>query len=119
MRLSIYSIYDKTAQAYIQPFYMHNNGLAIRAFQDNVNDNSGNNNINKHPNQFDLYKLGTYDDKTGVIESHSPEVIAHGPELLNPSEEHQFNLDLSTRLDKIEKLLSNLHLVKIKEELNQ
>ena len=66
MILNVYSIYDSAAKAYTQPFFMHNDGLAIRAFQDNVNSKEENN-ISKHPDQFTLYKIGSYNDETGQI----------------------------------------------------
>lgn len=84
MILNMYSIYDTAAKAYIQPFFMHNDGLAIRAFQDNVN--SPDSQINKHPKQFHLYKVGMWDDAEAKIESLEPTCIAYASELLNPSE---------------------------------
>ena len=55
MKLNVYTIYDDTAKAYMQPFFMHNHGLAVRAFTDQVNRNDENNPLNKHPEQFTLY----------------------------------------------------------------
>jgi hypothetical protein len=81
MKLNIYSIYDKAAEAFITPFFMQNDGLAIRAFQDNVNAEDENN-ISKHPEQFTLYKIGEYDDKAGVIAAQEqPSMLARGIEL--------------------------------------
>ena len=63
MKLNVYSIHDSAAKAFTQPFFMHNDGLAIRAFQGNVNSKEGNN-ISDHPDQFTLYKIGEFDDVT-------------------------------------------------------
>jgi hypothetical protein len=88
MKLNVYSIHDKAATAFTQPFFMHNDGLAIRAFQDNVNAKDENN-ISKHPEQFSLFKLGEYDDATGVITPlPSPDFISGGLELVNPTPEN-------------------------------
>lgn len=68
MKLNVYSIFDSAAKAYTQPFFMHNDGLAIRAFQDNVNSTEENN-ISKHPDQFTLFKIAEFDDAKGQITS--------------------------------------------------
>jgi hypothetical protein len=83
MKLNVYSIFDQAAEAFVTPFFMQNDGLAMRAFQDNVNANDENN-ISKHPEQFSLYKIGEYDDKVGVIDSYEqPKVVARAIELKN------------------------------------
>jgi hypothetical protein len=82
MKLNVYSIFDKAAEAFVTPFFMQNDGLAIRAFQDNVNA-TDENNISKHPEQFTLYKIAEYDDKTGAIavDERYPSLLARGIEL--------------------------------------
>ena len=97
----MYSIFDKAAQAYVTPFFMHNKALAIRAFADNVNS-SEENNVSKHPEQFSLFCLGEYDDTTGKIEPRDePELIASGLELVQPSEEN----DLMKEIKSLKALL--------------
>jgi hypothetical protein len=87
MKMNIYSIYDQAAKAYLNPFFLHNDGLAIRAFQDNVNS-TDDNNIAKHPDQFTLFKLASYDDQTGLIEAlPSPTHLTGGLEVKNPTPE--------------------------------
>jgi hypothetical protein len=68
MKLNVYSIFDSAAKAYTNPFFMHNDGLAIRAFSDNVNSEQENN-IAKHPDQFTLFRIGEFDDSTGEIKT--------------------------------------------------
>jgi hypothetical protein len=65
MKVNAYSIYDSAAGAYNTPFFMHNDAMAIRAFQDNANDNESM--ISKHPSQFTLFKVGEYNDEDGVF----------------------------------------------------
>lgn len=82
MILKVYSIYDVAAKAYMQPFFMHNDGLALRAFQDNVNTKEENQ-ISKHPEQFTLFCLGEYDDSKGQFQSlEAPKAMAVGTEVL-------------------------------------
>lgn len=70
MNLNIYAIRDNQVAAFSQPFYSQTNGSALRAFSDHVNENGTP--ANKHPQDFDLYQLGTYDDQTGAITSMTP-----------------------------------------------
>ena len=96
MKLNMYSIYDTAASAYTSPFFMHNDGLAIRAFQDNAN--TAESQINKHPRQFHLYKVAVWDDSNATIKTHEPECIAYAHELVNPNE-------TQTVADEIKKML--------------
>ena len=78
MKVKMYSIFDQAASAYITPFFMLNDGLAVRAFQDNVNSREENN-ISKHPDQFTLFALGEFDDKKGeLIEYDKPRSLGNG-----------------------------------------
>ena len=95
MITQVYSIYDKAAQAYITPFFMHNKALAMRAFQDNVNAKDENN-ISKHPEQFSLFCLGEYNDSTGQITPKEPELVATALELVTPTEESNLMEEIKT-----------------------
>lgn len=65
MILNIYSIYDLQIRAYSQPYYSHTNGSALRAFSDHVNDPQSQ--PNKHPEDYQLFHLGTFNDETGEL----------------------------------------------------
>jgi hypothetical protein len=82
MKLNVYSIFDSAAKAYTSPFFMHNDGLAIRAFQDNVNAEQENN-ISKHPDHFTLFKIGEFDDVTGEIKTDVVKSLGTGLEYKN------------------------------------
>lgn len=78
MNVNIYSIYDDAAGAYTQPFFMQNDGLAIRVFQDNVNSKEENN-ISVHPDQFTLFRIGSWDDSKGMItQDERPKSLGNG-----------------------------------------
>lgn len=59
----VFSVYDRAATAYLQPFFMPARGLAIRAFTDLCNDEK--NQFSKHPGDYELFELGEYDDVAG------------------------------------------------------
>lgn len=66
-KMQIFSVYDKKAVAYNAPFYFHQKGQAIRAFEDAVNDPQSP--FFKHPEDFALFLIGEWDDTTGLIKS--------------------------------------------------
>ena len=96
----MYTIYDSAAKAYTQPFFMHNDGLAIRAFQDNVNATEQNN-ISLHPDQFTLFKTAEWDDNSGHITPIEPTSLGNGLELKNPEQTDPKQLSLMQELEKL------------------
>jgi hypothetical protein len=73
MKKVYYAVFDHKAQVYSGPFLEVTDGTAIRAIQDAVR--SPDHPFARHPGDFSLHKLGTFEDGTGVIEAHSPEHI--------------------------------------------
>ncbi len=68
MKLKIYAIKD-TKIGYMNPFYLQNDGVAVREFTNGRNDTQKNV-INTNPEDKELWCLGEYDDQTGVIISN-------------------------------------------------
>lgn len=66
MRLKVYSIHDQKTGIFNRPFYNHTHGEAERNFSELVRDDKST--ISKHPEDYDLYFLGEYDDNAGVFE---------------------------------------------------
>lgn len=100
----MYSFFDSAAQAFTNPFFMHNDGLAIRAFGDNVNSDQENN-MSLHPEQFTLFKLAEWDDKNATLDVYdAPVSVAIGVELINDSKPRYANTDLK----KIEEILQEV-----------
>lgn len=62
-KLGVFAIRDRAIDAFMNPFCAPSNGMAIRSFSDEVNrDDSP---MNKHPDDYELYKLGVWDQDTG------------------------------------------------------
>lgn len=55
------SVLDMVAQQYGRPFFAVSEGSAIRGFSDEVN-RSADSVLYQHPNDFQLFYLGTFDD---------------------------------------------------------
>lgn len=81
MLLQVFSIFDVKAKCFGQPFFMSHNGMALRAFSDLVGEKGTN--VNKHPEDFKLYKLGEYDDNSGELTSlEQPDFLANASDYL-------------------------------------
>lgn len=82
MFITVVAIKDHKADCYSQPMFFATEGQAIRAFQDALNDPQSN--MHKHPSDYDLYKLGTFDDLEGIFTNEpKPQRIAIGDQLKN------------------------------------
>lgn len=68
MRLIIVAVFDSAAQAFNRPFYVPAVGMAVRSFRDEVNREAPENSMYHHPNDFELFELGQFDDQTGRFE---------------------------------------------------
>lgn len=66
MIIQIFSVFDSKAAAFTQPFFSHNLVTGIRAFSDVCQDAS--HTFAKHPEDFSLFHLGSFDDQSGLLE---------------------------------------------------
>lgn len=66
MKLNAYTLFDSKSLVFNQPFFAHNHAVATRMVSDIAQDT--NTQIGRHPSDFILYKIGTYDDATGFME---------------------------------------------------
>ena len=66
MEKPVVVLYDNVANAYKDPFYPPTRGVALREFQDAVN-NPQNAQLFNHASDFDLYVIGLWDEQTGVM----------------------------------------------------
>lgn len=74
------AIHDRSINAYINMHCVRAEGQAIRQFQDAINDDKAGS-IFKHPDDYDLYRIGTYNDDDGMIQAEKPHKIADGKQL--------------------------------------
>lgn len=82
MILEILAIRDRAVNAYGKPLFFNAIGAAIRAFGDEINRDHADNEMYRHPEDYDLYSLGHYDDSTGQITQHpQPKQVAIGKNL--------------------------------------
>lgn len=77
----MFTIYDEKAQAYLPPFFLHADGMAMRTFADCVNSND--HQFGKHPQDYTLFTIGEFDDALGglVVFDHR-KMLGNGVEFI-------------------------------------
>lgn len=72
--LNIYTVHDQASQTYIKPFMLITDRDAIEGFKYVCNDEETP--YAKHPADYNLCNIGTFDEQTGILKPASPKVIA-------------------------------------------
>lgn len=70
MQLLAFSIYDNKALQFHTPFFSSTDGAAVRSLSELVSD--ANTTIGRHPSDYVLYCIGSYDDNLGAMVPISP-----------------------------------------------
>lgn len=83
-KLIIVAIRDRAVDAFFRPVFAPTIGVAVRSFQDEINRQDPNNELAKHPEDYDLYQLGTFDEETGRFyqEEGHPKQLAIGKNMI-------------------------------------
>lgn len=90
MILQVFSVYDDKAQCYQTVHPMTHKGAALRSFGDAVLDK--NTQLSRHPSDYKLYLIGTFDDSSGLLNPvNPPELIGCGIDFINPLTEIKSN----------------------------
>lgn len=75
-------IKDTAARVFGTPFFVQAAAQAVRSLRDEVNSKDSQSDVNRHPSDFELYELGSFNDDTGVVVCHdSPVLIARAKDL--------------------------------------
>lgn len=77
--INLYSVKDAEAQIYIKPFGMQTDRDAIDGFRHVCNEEESP--YYKHPKDYSLVKLGKFDERTGLFETHEPKKLMEAMEL--------------------------------------
>lgn len=77
----IVSVKDTAAQAFGRPLFVPATAVAVRSFRDEINRKDSNEDMARHPEDFELYELGSFDDSTGVISVTEPRLVARAKDL--------------------------------------
>ena len=83
MIMTVVSILDTAAGVYGRPAFVASQGVAVRQFQDEVNRASDDNQLYKHPDDFQLFVLGTFEDTVGKFELLDlPKMVARAKDVM-------------------------------------
>lgn len=83
MIVKVFSILDVKADCFVNLFTFSTNGQAVRAFKDLVNDERST--ISRHPSDYRLTCVGTFDDSAGVLSPLVvPESLGFGSDYVDP-----------------------------------
>lgn len=66
----VVAVLDRKILTFAYPMFVTHVGTALRGFTDQVNNSERGNMLHDHPEDFELYELGTYDDQTGKFVLH-------------------------------------------------
>lgn len=86
MVLFVCAMFDSATQAYGRPIFVNAPGQAMRSFQDEINRPAADNDLNKHPDDFELWHLANYDDTHGTFTSSAPVLLMRGKDAVKPTE---------------------------------
>lgn len=65
----MFAIYDQKAEFYLSPITFNSRGESLRNFSDAVNDSTTM--LHRHPADFTLFEIGTYDNEKCEIQMHT------------------------------------------------
>lgn len=81
MKYLVFSVYDRAAQVYGRPVYMMGLAQAVRSFTDEIRRVAPENEMNRHPGDFELQYLGSFEDgDASFVLEVKPQVVKLGRE---------------------------------------
>lgn len=79
----VVSVFDRAADVYNRPFHVPHRNVAVRDFTDEINRSDAQNPLSKHPDDYDLYLLGQFDDSNGsFVCEGGPTVLVRGKDVV-------------------------------------
>lgn len=84
MKWFIFAVRDRMTVSFMTPFFVRHKGEAERQFKDAINDPKTA--IARHPEDYDLFELGSFDDGAGLFEVRVPEQVSVGKNVVRASD---------------------------------
>lgn len=76
----VYAIWDRKSSFYRFPHFTRDEGSALRSFETAAMDEKTE--VGKYPDDFDLARIGDFDENTGVLTPVTPVTVVNAGELL-------------------------------------
>lgn len=86
MKFIMLAVRDSASDLFARPMFLPAVGAGVRSFADEINRDDVENALNRHPEHFDLYKIGTFEDSDGSVVGHVPEHIVAARDLVRKDE---------------------------------
>lgn len=74
MIVKVYAVKDVAAGAFGAPFFVQNDAMVKRVVKEAVNSDRENQ-FKQFVEDKQVYRIGEFDDATGLIKSHQPELL--------------------------------------------
>ena len=71
----VYTIRDSAANAYLRPMFVPTEAVIIRALRNLVERKEEGDMVAAYPDQYSLYKLGTFNDATAELDFFDPQFV--------------------------------------------
>lgn len=78
MKYYVLTVRDNVANCYGAPMFVTHVGSAVREFGDACQNKPEGNALGKHPEHYELYQLGMWDDSEANFELEKPKQLAVG-----------------------------------------
>lgn len=82
MKQIVVAVKDSAMQQFMRPFYVPAIAAAVRSFGDEVNRQSEDNQMYRHPDDYELWVLAEFEDEGGDFTSVEKRVVARGKDLV-------------------------------------
>ena len=79
----VFIVKDRASDSFGIPMFLMAKGQAIRSFSDEVNRAAEDNQLYKHPDDFDLYFVGEFDSDSGEFDCDAPIVLVRGKDVVS------------------------------------
>ena len=89
MKKIVFSIYDKKAGFFGPLMDYMKKGEVLRMFSDMVNEKARPSMVAKHPEDYELYQLGSYENVEGKVEGSNKVYIACGSDFIQTQVEKE------------------------------
>lgn len=81
MKYAVCAVKDRAVDAFNRPLFVPTVGVAIRSFNDECNKKDSE--LHAHPEDYDFYELGSWDDQTAIYTPlEVPRVIARAQDIV-------------------------------------
>ena len=81
MKMVVFCVKDRATDAFGSPMFLAAVGQAVRTFSDEINRASDDNQLYKHPDDFDLFELGTFETDDGSFDVFVPRLLTRGKDV--------------------------------------